>query len=371
MSGSQLWLRFSILAASFPALARALLSDPRHSQSHEGWEAALLRAGEVGVRASRYLREMTPDRVRDECREHGVRLISRSDPDYPSRLLETGSPPAMLYARGQWPHEASQSWVAIVGSRSAVATGRRAARILAGWAGVRGAVVVSGLAYGIDGAAHLGALQVGAPTVAVLAAGVERATPRGQSRLYDRILHEGGAVVSEYPPGTEARPYRFPVRNRIIAALAHRVVVVEAREHSGALHTVDHALAMGRPVLVHPADGLRESARGGNQLIQEGAELALDPEDLVPQAESFFPNRGKPTRVSQISRMVGGLPQLGDDPVPVDELSRIMGAEPGLLRAAIARLEILGLVRLEAGGVRSVGARGIRQAVGPCKSGAA
>ena len=208
-------------------------------------------------------------------------VLRRRRPGYPGRLLELHDPPAELHLCGE--HLELLAWerpvVAIVGSRRAGDAGLGMARELARGAAAAGALVVSGLALGVDAAAHEGALAAGAPTLAVLGCGPDVAYPRTNRGLYARIL-AAGLIVSEYPPGTEPAPWRFPARNRLIAALADAVVVVEAKVRSGALITADHALDLGRDVLAVPGWPAFSGAGGTNALLKAGAGLIESVEDL-------------------------------------------------------------------------------------------
>lgn len=203
-----------------------------------------------------------------ELEASGVAFVERGDPGFPSRLAGLPDGPDWLFVRGQM---AAPSTVAIVGSRRATAYGLGVARALAAECARMGATVVSGLAAGIDGVAHEGALEHGAATVAVLGSGIDVWYPRRHRTLGERILAEGGGVVSEFPPGTPPEAWRFPTRNRIIAGLADVVVVVEAAERSGALITARLGAEMGKEVLAVPGDIDRATSIGCNQLIRDGA----------------------------------------------------------------------------------------------------
>jgi len=188
--------------------------------------------------------------------------------------------PRWLFVRGRLPE---LPLVAVVGTRRCTAYGRDLARAYgraiseAGWA------VVSGLARGIDGAAHRGTVDVAAPGIAVLGCGLDVAYPRAHVRLRERLVAAGGALVGEYPPGAEPRPWRFPIRNRIIAGLAAAVVVVETPARGGSTITVSHALEYGRAVFAVPGDVDRPTSVGCNLLIRDGAHPVLDPVDLVEE----------------------------------------------------------------------------------------
>jgi DNA processing protein len=187
------------------------------------------------------------------------------------RLDELPDPPAdKLYVRGDHTAEALQApTVAVVGARSCSDYGAHVARTLGRELAAGGVTVVSGLARGIDGHAHRGALEADGRTVAVLGCGIDRDYPRAHAELARQISETGG-IVSEYEPGVEPAPWRFPARNRIIAALADVVVIVEAREQSGALITVDLAMEIGRPIYAIPGEITSALSKGTNQLLRHG-----------------------------------------------------------------------------------------------------
>jgi DNA processing protein len=211
-----------------------------------------------------------------------VRLLVYGERDYPAALRELYSPPFLLYLRGSLPAEQGEQ-VAVVGTRNPTEEGRAAAFALAAELVLAGAAVVSGLAYGIDGASHWGAVRYGGCTLAVLAHGVDAVYPGGHKELAAEILKSGGGLLSEYPPGTEPRRYRFPERNRLISGLCRGTVIVQAPQKSGALITADYALEQGRDVWVHRAglDGPRGA--GTARLHEEGAPAAGHAEDILTE----------------------------------------------------------------------------------------
>jgi len=192
------------------------------------------------------------------------------------RLGELPDPPTdHLYARGAQIEQALQApTVAVVGARACSAYGAHVARTLARDLAAAGVTVVSGLARGIDGEAHRGALDADGPTIAVLGCGIDRDYPAAHAELARRIAASGG-VVSEYEPGVEPAPWRFPARNRIIAALADAVVIVEARARSGALITVDRAMEIGRPIYAVPGEITSLLSEGTNDLLRHGHAAAI------------------------------------------------------------------------------------------------
>ena len=206
------------------------------------------------------------------CADAGITLLVYGGPGYPRALEDLGAPPSVLFALGRT-DLLQDPGVAIVGSRRATAYGRRVARQLGTRVAGQGRCVVSGMAMGIDAAAHRGALP--GPTAAVLGSGVDVVSPPRNERLYREIV-ENGVVVSEYAPGVRAEPHHFPTRNRIIAALASDVVIVEASRKSGALITAGMALDLGREVHAVPGPIDRPTSEGTNRLIADGAGVIVD-----------------------------------------------------------------------------------------------
>ena len=214
----------------------------------------------------------------DRCRTPEIEILLWSDEVYPERLGHLVDPPPVLFARGRL-ELLSRPAVTIVGSRRSTSYGRRSAEALAAQMALRGITVVSGLALGIDGASHRGALEAGGDTIAVLGSGVDLIQPATHRRLGERVAREG-LLLSEFLPGEPARAHHFPRRNRILAALGGAVVVVEAAEKSGALITVEHALDLGRDVYAVPGALDAPQSRGCNLLIRQGAQVITSPEEF-------------------------------------------------------------------------------------------
>lgn len=273
------------------------------------------------------------------------RELLREDPAYPARCLELPDPPAVLYARGM-PLVADPPAVAIVGTRAATPYGLRVARTIASRCVRAGACVVSGLARGIDGAAHEAALEAGGRTVAVLGTGADLTYPRSHRQLQQRISREG-LLLTEHPDGSTGHGGSFPRRNRIIAALADVTVVVEAGIGSGALITADHAVELGRTVACVPNAIDVPQAAGSNALLKQGAEPVLTPDDVLalldlrplpPHAPALDPESAHCWDAIR-----GGL----DDPARI--AVAVERPLPAVL-AVLAQLEIDGLISFDAVG---------------------
>lgn len=282
----------------------------------------------------------------------GAVLAAHPEPDYPPFLRAIHDPPPLLSLRGR-PDLARAPCVAIVGSRDASGNGRLLARRFAAELAAAGITVVSGLARGIDTAAHEGALQVGGATIAVTATGIDVAYPPENRALMERIAAEG-LLVTERPFGGEPQARHFPRRNRLIAGLCQAVLVVEAGLRSGSLITAKLALEQGREVLAVPGSPLDERHRGTNQLLKDGAHLVETAEDVlavlprhatvvtraVPPAGSPRP---APQAPSDAVRRVRE--RLGPTPLAIDELIRQCHLSPAEVQDALLDLELEG--RLE------------------------
>jgi DNA processing protein len=274
--------------------------------------------------------------------------LRRRDGRYPRLLAELFDPPDRLYVRGA-ADVLSEAAVAVVGARSCSPYGAQVARHLSHELAAAGLVIVSGLARGIDGEAHRGALEAGGRTVAVLGCGIDRDYPRSHADLARRIRDQG-SVVSEYPEGVEPAPWRFPARNRIIAGLCLATVVVEARERSGALITADFALELGREVFAVPGEITSALSAGTNDLLRQGAAPLLSAGDVFA-AIGLEPDRPPPPSVSPAAKALLAL--LADGARDADALSRLSGRPSAEIAAALVELELAGCVA-QGGGVYRV-----------------
>jgi DNA processing protein len=259
------------------------------------------------------------------------RLLTLGDPDYPDLLLQTADPPLLLYLDGRAELLRTDA-VAIVGSRRPTPQGLDNARRLARQLGEHGWTVVSGLAAGIDGAAHAGALEASAGTVAVVGTGLDVVYPHAHRALAARIAREG-LLVSEFPLGMAPMPDNFPQRNRIIAGLSRGTLVVEAALRSGSLITARQATEAGREVFAVPGSIHSQQARGCHALLRDGAKLVESVDDILEEL-------GGPAGAAvACGRLDGGTPQLADqaEPDDDDDVLRALGHDPVSLDALIAR----------------------------------
>ena len=276
--------------------------------------------------------------------------VRRRDPAFPPLLAAIHDPPQRMYLRGGGdPADLGRPAVAVVGARACSSYGRSVARSLARELASAGLVVVSGMARGIDGEAHRGALEAGGVTVAVLGCGIDRDYPAAHAELA-RQIGERGLLVSEYEAGIEPAPWRFPARNRIIAGLCRATVVVEARERSGALITADFALEEGREVLAVPGEITSSLSGGTNALLRLGAVPVTSAGDVL----ELFGLEATASSTSPIGAAAQTLlERLGEGPLTADELVRASGIEPAQAAAALVELELARRIALEDGVYRA------------------
>lgn len=320
----------------------------RELVEHFGSARAALASGALGRAASAPDPRLEAGRAVARAEALGMHILLYTDPEYPPRLRHLADPPPLLFLRGDR-RLLRVPGLAVVGSRKATARGRSVARRLGAAVAGAGVPVVSGLALGVDGEAHRGALDVAGPTVAVLGRGADAAYPRSHHRLFREILRSG-LVVSEFTPGTPALPHHFPRRNRILAALCRAVVVVEAGPRSGALITVEHALDLGLDVFAVPGPIDLPACLGSNGLLADGARplvsVAAFVRDQLGVADARPSEPPGPRSEGEAGRLLscleGGM-------ATADELARQLGLDAGRTLALLSRLEIAGSVKRVAG----------------------
>ncbi|MBV8037080.1 DNA-processing protein DprA [Roseateles sp.] len=274
----------------------------------------------------------------------GNELLALGDPDYPPRLLATADPPLLLWLQGRRELLAAPS-IAIVGSRNPTPQGGDNARAFSRALAQAGYTIVSGLALGVDAAAHEGALDVGGATIAVIGTGLDQVYPPLNEPLAARLLAAGGLIASEYALGKPIQPANFPRRNRIIAGLAQGCLVVEAAVRSGSLITARHAAEAGRAVFAIPGSIHSPQARGCHALIRQGARLVESAADVL---EELPPPGAAPERAEQAAELPHEqqalLEAMGFDPISLDALMARCGWPAVELSAALLELELDGQI---------------------------
>ena len=279
-------------------------------------------------------------------------VLSLADPRFPGELLQMADPPVLLYVLGQIDILQHPQRLAIVGSRNPTPQGEQNARQFAQALGEAGVCVVSGLALGVDGAAHEGALAGGAPTLAVVGTGLDRVYPKRHLALAHRIAGQG-ALISEYPLGTPPLPGNFPRRNRLIAGLSQGTLVVEAALQSGSLITARLAAEQGREVFAIPGSIHAPQSRGCHALIRQGAKLVESAQDILEDLRITSPT-AQVTSESIVDPLVdpeGLLRAMGFDPVSLDALQARTGLDTATLQARLLELELQDAIARLPGGL--------------------
>jgi DNA processing protein len=301
---------------------------------------ALMTAGIPGKIAEGFCflrNDIHPEQLLDRLDKAGVKPITFADENYPDLLKHIFDPPVVLYVQGKI---TKQPGIGIVGSRKASFYGKQMAQEFSSALAQAGQVVISGLAYGIDEAAHQGTVDAGGVTIGVLAHGHEQMTSRTRY-LSQKMLETGGAIISEFFPNIPAQRHHFPIRNRIISGMSHSLLVVEAGLKSGSLITAKSALEQGRDVYAIPGPITSETSHGTNQLIKDGALVALSPQDLCEALNLTHPpqpERG-PIETEEEAQL---LDYLSKQPIHINELCRLLELPTHALASTLALLELKG-----------------------------
>jgi DNA processing protein len=349
VAGAAVWMPRP-LVAMLGALgsARALVEFARRASQDR--EIPCERLGVEALARIAAIDDRSANHALVEARQGDHQFVTSADPRYPSRLYHLCDPPPVLYYRGNL-ECLKQRVVAIVGSRGATPYGRSMARTITTDFAVYGVTIVSGLARGIDAAAHRAANDAGMPTVAVIGSGLSSLYPPYHHSLADEIIEKGGAVITEFPPKMNARQHHFPMRNRLVASLAEAVIVVEAGVKSGALITARLAAELGRNVFAVPGDVGRTTSEGTNALIKDGVTLttgAKDIADVLGWGCAIGCNRSSSLARSGESPILAALAPGGSD---VDEICAATGLDVASVSAQLTLLEMRGLVERQAGGL--------------------
>ncbi len=286
----------------------------------------------------------------ESLQKEGIHFVPYFDPAYPSRLMDTASPPYALFVKGELP-DPKRPAVAIVGARTCTSYGEKMALLFGKTLSKAGVQIISGMAIGIDGAGHRGAIQGGGTTYGVLGGGVDVCYPRENIGLYMDIQKQGG-LLSEQLPGSAPKSNYFPARNRIISGLADVVLVMEAREKSGSLITADMALEQGKDVYALPGPVTNSLSIGCHRLIRQGAGILLSPEDLLEEMGlAGIRPKDMTSRESleETEKMENSRSPvwwcLNDFPKGIEELGRESGLSPEALMQELVELELEGKVR--------------------------
>jgi DNA processing protein len=331
-------VRYSLLESHFESLEAAWLAQP----------AELKAAGLDGRVAARIVSEranVSPDSEMERLARHNITALTWHNEAYPQRLKEIHDPPPVLYVRGEL-GDAIEWSVAVVGTRRPTAYGRQAAEELSYALAANSICVVSGLARGVDAIAHRAALDAGGRTVAVLACGLDIVYPPEHAKLALEIA-ERGALVSDYPPGTQPRGDYFPRRNRIMSGLSLGVLVVEGDVKSGAMITARLAIEQNREVFAVPGSIFSPQSRGTNGLIKDGAKTVLKVEDVLEELNlTMVPQQMELKEIVPTTDTEASLIRhISRDPVHIDDVCRGSGLPIATVSSVLAMLELKGLVR--------------------------
>ena len=290
--------------------------------------------------------KLDPEKEWRKLETKNIRLILRDDKNYPKLLKETVFPPFGIYVVGELPKNNNPS-LAVVGTRKATMDGKSLAREFAREIGSAKISVISGLALGVDAAAHEGCLESGGATIAVLANGLDSVYPRQNENLAKKILADGGALISEYPIGAPSLPYRFLERNRIVAGLSQGILVIEAPEGSGSLVTANFALQENRDVFVIPGPVRHPNFAGSHRLIRNGAVLVTKPEDILEhfglakqpssQQKIFSTNPQENALLAVLGKNSSGL--------SVDKISELTNLEPRVVNQTLTVAILRGIIK--------------------------
>lgn len=343
------WVAFNHVKGIGPARMRALLDKFGDAQS--AWQASKRELEETGLHPkiidNLWLVKQSEiiDQIWEKLEKSEIHLLTWDDDLYPRSLREIDQSPPVLYLRGQL-SSLDFPIIAIVGTRRITQYGRQVAKELAAELAQRGITVVSGLARGVDAAAHQAAMDAGGSTLAVLGSGIDQIYPPEHRKMAERMT-ENGAVISDYPPGTLPEAGNFPPRNRIISGLSRAVVIVEAGEKSGALITAAYAAEQGKEVFAVPAGIYAPQSRGCNKLIQQGAHIYLNTQEIFDlldltkvdgfkSARSVLPADATEAQLYSL---------LGREPLHVDELRLISGLPVEVVSSSLTMMELKGMVR--------------------------
>ncbi len=365
MDEQKYWVAFHQVSGIGPVSFSKL--ESHFGEMSKAWDASTTEIGAAGLSAKmvkkidQFRNDHEPDEIAGKLSELGISAVHLRHPDYPQQLLETAAAPSVIYTKGDVSLN-SEPMVAVVGSRDATPYGLEMTRRLSYDLASAGVTVVSGLARGIDAAAHKAALEAGGRTVAILGSGLDKVYPQRNIGIAQQIA-ERGALLTEYPPGVSALPQHFPRRNRVISGICKGVLVVEAAFNSRAMLTVSWALEQNRELFAVPGSALSEKSKGTNRLIRQGAKLTTTVEDILeelnieaktisvePQknahgGEIAIDNLARKNNVLNIERRIIELLGNSAEPVHVDDITRELGESAAEISSVLVMLDLRGTAR--------------------------
>ena len=360
MDDKKYWVGFNLIKGIGAVRMQALIQH--FGELESAWKAAPADLAGAGLglklieRIVQARSQVNLEKVWSRIESQGIKILTWQDDAYPQRLKEIEQPPPVLYIRGEYLPDDLFA-VAIVGTRRVTPYGRQITEELASYLAGNGISVVSGLARGVDAIAHQTALKAGGRTIGVLGSGVDKIYPPEHRQLAERMI-DNGSIVSDYAPGTPPDASNFPPRNRIISGLSLAVVVIEAGETSGALITAEFAAEQGREVFAVPGSILAPQSKGTNKLIQQGALPMLNINDLLQALDLTRMGEQKAARkimpADETEARVMNV--LGPQPLHVDEIRSQTELPIEKVSAALALMELKGMVR-QVGGMNYVAVR--------------
>ena len=360
MDEKKYWIGFNLIKGIGAVRMQGLVAAFGDLES--AWKADSASLSEAGLgsklidRVIQARGNINLDQVWEKIENQGIKILTWQDEEYPSRLREIDQPPPVLYVRGEYLQDDLFA-VALVGTRRVTAYGRQITEEIAAFLAANGITVISGLARGVDVIAHQTSLKAGGRTIGVLGSGVDKIYPPEHRALAEQMMLRG-ALISDYAPGTPPDASNFPPRNRIISGLSLAVVVVEAGETSGALITAEFAAEQGREVFAVPGSILAPQSKGTNRLIQNGAIPLLSAGDLMQTLNLTRVGEQKSARKALPADEMEArlLNVLGGEPLHVDEIRNQAGLPIEKVSAALALMELKGMVR-QVGGMNYVAVR--------------
>lgn len=355
-------LKYLLALNRYPKLGskRLMLLKSQIGEWRRVWEAP---EGELKAKVGDELaaivadgrKKSDPDHEEDIVRRIGANIVEYGDKDYPESLTELPDPPALLYIRGEL-SSLKNTTIAVVGSRMATEYGLRMTESIVRPLAASGITVISGLAYGIDAAAHQAALDGGGKTVGVLGCGLDRIYPQSNTALGEKMIKEGGAIISEFAPGLPSYRANFPIRNRIVAGLAKLALVVEAMAESGALITAKAALEYNREVAAVPGDVTRLQAAGPNELLRQGAAVVTKADDVLEilGLVTGVGGSGSSENGPDTSKLTAQEKQIWEkltrEPIHVNALAKELKLDIASANSTLVMLELNGFVKRLGGG---------------------